>query len=60
MNLRLNVIVGGLDRVEQVLALSKTPHVVVATPGRLSDILETCPEFTLKRFEYIIIINTLI
>lgn len=49
--MRLTVIVGGLDKVNQGAELSRTPHIVVATPGRLADILETSPEFTLKRYK---------
>jgi hypothetical protein len=36
INVRVAVVVGGLDIVTQALELSKLPHVVVATPGRLA------------------------
>ena len=50
MSVRVSVIVGGMDKVAQGAELEATPHVVVATPGRLADIIATSPEFTLKRY----------
>ncbi|KAK4323510.1 hypothetical protein Pmani_005822 [Petrolisthes manimaculis] len=55
VSLRLTVIVGGLDRLAQGKELNKSPHVVVATPGRLADILETSPEITLKRIKFLVL-----
>eukprot|EP00743_Colponemidia_sp_Colp-15_P005991 GILK01006439.1.p1 GENE.GILK01006439.1~~GILK01006439.1.p1 ORF type:complete len:490 (+),score=94.02 GILK01006439.1:59-1471(+) len=43
MGLKDAVIVGGMDMMTQALALSKRPHVVIATPGRLADHLEKDP-----------------
>ncbi|CAG8453813.1 12049_t:CDS:2 [Acaulospora morrowiae] len=37
INLKDCVVVGGLDMMEQALQLSRRPHVVIATPGRLVD-----------------------
>lgn len=34
LNLRMSVIVGGMDMMIQGQELSRKPHVVVATPGR--------------------------
>lgn len=34
------VIVGGVDMVTQAIALSRKPHVIVGTPGRIVDHLE--------------------
>jgi superfamily II DNA/RNA helicase len=34
------IIVGGMDQHTQALALRRRPHVVVATPGRLADMLK--------------------
>ncbi|CDS14495.1 hypothetical protein LRAMOSA06664 [Lichtheimia ramosa] len=31
------IVVGGMDMVEQAIQLSKRPHVIIATPGRLHD-----------------------
>lgn len=41
INVRCATIVGGMDMVAQSIALSKKPHIIVATPGRLLDHLET-------------------
>ena len=35
MNLRINVIVGGVDIMRQASDLAEIPHVIIATPGRL-------------------------
>ena len=37
--LRVAVIIGGLDHTQQSVELSKRPHIVVATPGRLARLL---------------------
>ncbi|KAK8750842.1 hypothetical protein OTU49_015022 [Cherax quadricarinatus] len=55
VSLRLSVVVGGLDIVAQGAELNRSPHVVVSTPGRLADILETSPEFTLKRIKFLVL-----
>lgn len=39
IHLKTSVILGGLDLVKQTIELSKRPHVVISTPGRLADIL---------------------
>lgn len=55
MGLRCAVIVGGMDMMSQSLALSKKPHVVVATPGRLMDHLEHTKGFSLRTLQYLIL-----
>lgn len=37
MNIRVKVVVGGEDFVQQALDLQQKPHFVIATPGRLAD-----------------------
>ncbi|XP_014219589.2 uncharacterized protein LOC106647613 [Copidosoma floridanum] len=54
MNLKKCVVVGGMDMVIQGQELSRHPHIVVATPGRLADHLESCDEFTLKKIKYLV------
>jgi ATP-dependent RNA helicase DDX49/DBP8 len=39
INLRTSVIVGGQDMTKQLEDLDKIPHIVVATPGRLLDMI---------------------
>lgn len=38
----------------QAIALSKKPHVVVATPGRLADHLENTKGFSLRQLKYLV------
>ncbi|KAG9305689.1 hypothetical protein G9A89_022611 [Geosiphon pyriformis] len=40
IGVRCVVIVGGMDMMSQSIALSKKPHIIIATPGRLQDHLE--------------------
>ncbi|MCP9262319.1 putative ATP-dependent RNA helicase DDX49 [Dirofilaria immitis] len=51
VNLKIGIIVGGKDRVAQGNGLARRPHIVVATPGRLADHLESDSENTRKLFE---------
>ncbi len=41
--------IGGMDMVDQAVALGKLPHVIIATPGRLMDHLQNTKGFTLKK-----------
>ncbi|RMD40245.1 hypothetical protein DV735_g4884, partial [Chaetothyriales sp. CBS 134920] len=57
-SLKAVLITGGSDMREQAIALSRRPHVVVATPGRLADhILTSGPETTagLKRCKVVVL-----
>lgn len=40
VGLMVTTVVGGIEMTTQALSLSKRPHVIVATPGRLVDHLE--------------------
>ncbi|CAH1953405.1 unnamed protein product [Acanthoscelides obtectus] len=55
INLKICVIVGGMDMVEQGIQLSKRPHIVVATPGRLADHLESCNTFSLSKIQFLVL-----
>lgn len=55
INLRLSVVVGGMDMVVQGQELSKKPHIVVATPGRLADHIESCDTFSLSKIKYLVL-----
>ncbi|KAJ2756065.1 ribosomal RNA processing protein [Coemansia pectinata] len=48
------VIVGGMDLITQQIALSKKPHIVVCTPGRLQDHLENTKGFSLRTLKYLV------
>lgn len=50
MNIRLAVVIGGEDMMEQALKLQKRPHFVIATPGRLADHILNSGEETIKGF----------
>ncbi|CCU97926.1 unnamed protein product [Malassezia sympodialis ATCC 42132] len=51
---RCATIVGGMDMMTQAIALSKRPHVIVATPGRLQDHLENTKGFSLRGLKYLV------
>jgi len=44
IDVRVSTIVGGLDMIKQAKELKKKPHIVVATPGRLADLIRTNEE----------------
>jgi|ERR1700761_4146061 len=54
MGVKTTVIVGGMDLVTQKIALSKRPHIIVATPGRLQDHLENTKGFSLRNLQYLV------
>ncbi|KAI9506017.1 ribosomal RNA processing protein [Coemansia spiralis] len=51
---RCAVVVGGMDLISQQIALSKKPHIVVCTPGRLQDHLENTKGFSLRTLKYLV------
>lgn len=42
LGLTTTTVVGGMDMMQQARELGGRPHVVVATPGRLHDLLKNC------------------
>ena len=54
IGLRTAVLVGGLDMVSQAIALSKKPHIIVGTPGRVADHMANTKGFHLKKLRYLI------
>jgi ATP-dependent RNA helicase DDX47/RRP3 len=54
IGVRCAVIVGGMDMVSQAIALSKKPHIIVCTPGRLQDHLENTKGFNLRTLKYLV------
>lgn len=54
ISVRCTVIVGGMEMLPQAVALSKKPHIVVATPGRLLDHLENTKGFSLRSLKYLV------
>ncbi|KAG8746553.1 putative RNA helicase [Ceratobasidium sp. 428] len=56
LNLKTAVIVGGMDMMEQALELGRRPHVVVATPGRLVDHMNSSgEEWSLSRLKFLVL-----
>ncbi|OLY83342.1 ATP-dependent RNA helicase dbp8 [Smittium mucronatum] len=56
INLKTTIIVGGLDMMDQALSLSKRPHIVVATPGRLADHVKSCSDaVNFSRIKYLVL-----
>ncbi|SJL01905.1 related to ATP-dependent RNA helicase DBP8 [Armillaria ostoyae] len=56
LNIRTSVIVGGMDMMAQSLELGNRPHVVIATPGRLVDHLNSgSGEWNLSRVKFLVL-----
>ncbi|KAJ3267751.1 putative ATP-dependent RNA helicase ddx47 [Borealophlyctis nickersoniae] len=55
IGVRCVVLVGGMDMMSQSIALSKKPHVIICTPGRLVDHLENTKGFNLKQLKYLVL-----
>ncbi|KAL6660000.1 hypothetical protein ACP70R_002122 [Stipagrostis hirtigluma subsp. patula] len=55
IGLRCAVLVGGVDRMQQVISLANRPHIVVGTPGRLLDHLTDTKGFSLKKMKYLVL-----
>ncbi|KAG7449305.1 DEAD-domain-containing protein [Guyanagaster necrorhizus] len=56
LNIRTAVIVGGMDMMAQSLELGDRPHVVIATPGRLVDHLNSgSGEWNLSRVKFLVL-----
>ncbi|KAF5189698.1 Dead-box atp-dependent rna helicase [Thalictrum thalictroides] len=49
------VLVGGIDMMQQAIALAKRPHIVVGTPGRLVDHLSNTKGFSLRALKYLVL-----
>ncbi|KAJ7591133.1 P-loop containing nucleoside triphosphate hydrolase protein [Mycena floridula] len=56
LNTRTAVIVGGMDMMAQALELNNRPHVVIATPGRIVDHLNSgSGEWDLSRVKFLVL-----
>ncbi|GBM25424.1 putative ATP-dependent RNA helicase DDX49 [Araneus ventricosus] len=49
------LIIGGLNQVEQGAQIARGPHIIVATPGRLSDMMQSGYDTDFKRIQMLII-----
>jgi ATP-dependent RNA helicase DDX49/DBP8 len=56
INLKQSVVVGGMDMMSQALELSKRPHIIVGTPGRLVDLIQSSSDIIhFKRIKYLVL-----
>lgn len=58
MDLKFATIVGGLDMLEQSAVIARRPHIVIATPGRLADIIRSNGDETvggLRKCRYLVL-----
>ncbi|CAF0899869.1 unnamed protein product [Didymodactylos carnosus] len=49
------VITGGMDMMLQNYSLTENPHILIATPGRLADHIESGTQFSLKRIKFLVL-----
>ncbi|KAF2665277.1 DEAD-domain-containing protein [Microthyrium microscopicum] len=54
INVRCTEITGGSPTIDQAKALQKSPHIIVATPGRLLDHLENTKGFHLRNLKFLV------
>ena len=55
------MIVGGMDMMTQALELNNRPHIVVATPGRLVDHMNSgSGEWSLGRVKFLVCIHVIL
>lgn len=60
LNTKTAVIVGGMDIIAQALELKDRPHVVIATPGRIVDLLDSAnDDWNLSRLKFLVCLPTL-
>eukprot|EP01061_Rhynchopus_euleeides_P015460 TRINITY_DN26402_c0_g2_i1.p1 TRINITY_DN26402_c0_g2~~TRINITY_DN26402_c0_g2_i1.p1 ORF type:complete len:506 (+),score=233.68 TRINITY_DN26402_c0_g2_i1:108-1520(+) len=55
IGLKVAALVGGVSSTQQAVELSKRPHVICGTPGRVKDHLETTKGFNLRKLEFLIL-----
>ena len=55
IGVRVSLIIGGLGMIDQSIELSKRPHIVCATPGRLRHHLESADPPDLSRTRYLVL-----
>ncbi|KAJ8029184.1 putative ATP-dependent RNA helicase DDX49 [Holothuria leucospilota] len=55
MKLKDCVVVGGVDMIDQSKQLERKPHIVIATPGRLADHLQSSNTLDLKSIQFLVL-----
>lgn len=52
----VSVVMGGMDMMKQAAELARRPHIIVATPGRLADILESSSDVVnFKKLRFLVL-----
>jgi len=54
MGVRCAVVIGGMDMPTQQIMLAKRPHIIIGTPGRLLDHLESTKGFSLRMLKFLV------
>jgi len=54
-NLRVELIIGGSDYTNQLIQLDKIPHIIIATPGRLNNLLENNSIKLVKNLKFLVL-----
>ncbi|XP_071845393.1 probable ATP-dependent RNA helicase DDX49 [Apostichopus japonicus] len=55
MRIKDCVVIGGVDMIEQGKQLERKPHIVIATPGRLADHLQSSTLLELKSIQFLVL-----
>lgn len=55
IQLRVTVITGGRDYIQQGQDLTEKPHILISTPGRLADLLENTDTFNLNKIKFLVL-----
>ncbi|CAF1001584.1 unnamed protein product, partial [Brachionus calyciflorus] len=55
INIKDCVITGGIEMTEQAIQLSDKPHIVISTPGRLADHIESGTNFSLSKIQMLVL-----
>jgi ATP-dependent RNA helicase DDX47/RRP3 len=55
LDVRISVAYGGVDDVEQMAELAKDPHLIIGTPGRMSQLLQEARGFTIKSVKVVVV-----
>ncbi|KAH8918662.1 DEAD-domain-containing protein [Atractiella rhizophila] len=56
INVQISVVIGGMDMIEQSLEMERRPHIVIATPGRLVDVMRNGEEIGFfDRIRYLVL-----
>lgn len=53
--LKVVTVVGGVDMMDQAIALARKPHIIVASPGRIVDHLENTKGFNLRKLKFLVL-----